>query len=117
MGNVLHRVTRVYRESVNTPDFPASEWLINPVLPKGVPTKYLVINPDDTVSEMTALQKQAVRAAEEKEQKDRIIGEFDMGERAADMGVLLQFLNDIRTHLRLPPLSMADFKAEYRSRL
>jgi hypothetical protein len=62
MSNVLHRTTKQYLRSVNTPDFPRATWVINPDLSSltGVPTKYWKINPDDTVVEMTAAEKSAV---------------------------------------------------------
>jgi len=46
MGNVLHRQTREYLTSVNTPDYPAGEWLINPALPEGIPPERWVIDGD-----------------------------------------------------------------------
>jgi len=33
MSNVLHRTTKQYIRSVNTPDYPESDWVINPVIP------------------------------------------------------------------------------------
>lgn len=56
MSNVLNRSTKQYLRSVNTPDYPASEWIHNPVLPAGVASKFLVIE-GDTVREMTAAEK------------------------------------------------------------
>jgi hypothetical protein len=45
MSNVLNRTTMVYLESVNTPDFSPTEWIVNPDLSQvtGVPSKYWVI--------------------------------------------------------------------------
>jgi hypothetical protein len=52
MANVLNRETKLYLESVNTPEYDPAEWLINPDLSavEGHPTFYWTINPDDTVS-------------------------------------------------------------------
>jgi hypothetical protein len=61
MASVLNRTTKVYYESVNTPDYPESEWIINPDITAltGVPTKHWKIEPDDTVVEMTEAEKVA----------------------------------------------------------
>jgi hypothetical protein len=65
MADVVNRTTRVHLRSVNTPDYPASEWIINPDLSAvaGVPTRYWLIS-GNTVTEMTPAQKAAVDAAE-----------------------------------------------------
>ena len=55
MANVLHRITKQYIKSVNTPEFPESEWIINPVLPD-CPAKHWVIE-GDLVREMTQEEK------------------------------------------------------------
>lgn len=65
MGNVIHRTTKEYRVSVNTPDFAPAVWIVNPTGPaaliaSGIPVKYWKINVDDTVSEMSAPEKVTV---------------------------------------------------------
>lgn len=55
MANVLHKITKQYLNSVNTPDYPTSEWLINPVLPN-CDSKFWVIE-DGTIREMTQSEK------------------------------------------------------------
>lgn len=55
MSNVLHRITKQYLKSVNTPDYPESEWIINPILPD-CDVKFWVIE-DDMVREMTIAEK------------------------------------------------------------
>jgi hypothetical protein len=52
MANVLNRTTKEYLESVDTPHYPESEWLINPDLSavQGYPPQLWIINDDDTVS-------------------------------------------------------------------
>ncbi|RYD66146.1 MAG: DUF4376 domain-containing protein [Verrucomicrobiaceae bacterium] len=59
MANVLNRATNLYLESVNTPDYDVSEWVINPDLSEveGFAPYYWIINPDDTVSLMTESQR------------------------------------------------------------
>jgi len=58
MANVLHRASKQYRPSVNTPDFPKEDWIINPDLSavENVPKKYWKII-GDAVSEMTPAEK------------------------------------------------------------
>jgi hypothetical protein len=63
MANVLHRTTKEYRTSVNTPDYPVSDWIINPVILPLVARKYWKIV-GDTVQEMSLAEKQAVDTAE-----------------------------------------------------
>jgi hypothetical protein len=62
MANVIHRTTKQYLKSVNTPDFPTVNWIINPVLP-ACPQKYWRIVGDE-VKEMTTSQKKAVDDAQ-----------------------------------------------------
>jgi hypothetical protein len=65
MSNVLNRNTLEYITSVNTPDFPESEWLINPDMSSvaDVPQKYWSIvdnnvvpmNPTEQVTKDTSI--------------------------------------------------------------
>lgn len=57
MANVLNKLTKQYLISVNTPDYPILEWLINPVLPN-CDQKFWVIE-GDTIREMTQPEKDA----------------------------------------------------------
>lgn len=65
MANVLNRTTKEYRTSVNTPDFPVENWIINPDISSLIETdtKYWVIE-GDTVRDMTDVEKDVVDAAE-----------------------------------------------------
>lgn len=67
MADVLNRTTKQYLKSVNTPDFPVIDWIINPdlsgVLPQEPQSKYWNIA-GDVVTEMTPAEKAAVDAAE-----------------------------------------------------
>lgn len=58
MANVLNRTTKQYKRSVNTPDYPTADWIINPDMSgvDGVPKKYWKIS-GDTVSEMDTSEK------------------------------------------------------------
>lgn len=67
MANVVNRtaVPVVVLYSVNTPDYPVSEWIINPDLTilETVPLKYIKVV-GDLLVEMTAAEKAVVDAAE-----------------------------------------------------
>lgn len=60
MASVLNRTTLEYRRSVNNPDYPPSEWVINPDMSavNNVDKRYWVID-GDTVREMTTAEKDA----------------------------------------------------------
>lgn len=64
MSNVLHRISKQYRPSVNTPDFPEEDWIINPDLSsvENVLVKYWKIT-SDVVSEMSQAEKDLVDAS------------------------------------------------------
>lgn len=66
MSDVVNRTTKQYFKSVNTPDFPAADWIINPDLTAliGVPSKYWNIS-GDTITEMSQAEKDQVDADEQ----------------------------------------------------
>jgi len=55
MSDVLHRITKQYLKSINTPEYPITEWIHNPILPACIP-KFWVIE-SDNIREMTAAEK------------------------------------------------------------
>ena len=57
MANVLNKITKQYLRSVNTPDYPTSEWMINPILPD-CDKKFWLIE-GDTIREMAQAEKDA----------------------------------------------------------
>ena len=65
MSDVIHKTNFEIRESVNTPDFPAGTWLINPIWNpdkatiKAVPQLHRKITGGDTAEEMNAAEKLA----------------------------------------------------------
>jgi hypothetical protein len=65
MSDVLNRTTKQYIKSVNTPDYPDIDWVINPDLSSviSIPSKYWKIE-GDLVVEMNSEEKAAVDAAE-----------------------------------------------------
>ena len=64
MSTVLNRTTKELRPSVNTPDFPVADWIINPNLAAvvGQPTKYFIIT-GDVVTLATPAQQATIDAA------------------------------------------------------
>ena len=64
MADVLNRTSMVYLQSVNTPDYPDTDWIINPDLSQTtLSLPYWVINVDDTVRDMTADEISAYNSA------------------------------------------------------
>ena len=65
MSSVLHRTTKQFHRSVNTPDFDPADWIINPDLSAvgGFPSKHWVIT-GDVVSLMDQADRDAVDARE-----------------------------------------------------
>jgi hypothetical protein len=61
MADVLNRTTKVYLSSVNTPDYPVEDWIINPDMAAvaGFESQYWIIT-GDIVTLMGAAQRQAV---------------------------------------------------------
>lgn len=58
MANVINRTTKQYLKSVNTPDYPEDEWIINPDLPNCDPMFWVIDG--DSVREMTTKEKAKV---------------------------------------------------------
>lgn len=64
MASVLNRITKEYRASVNTPEFSAIDWIINPDISAVIsqPSRYWKIV-GDIVSLMSQAERDAVDAA------------------------------------------------------
>lgn len=65
MADVLHRTTKQLLRSVNTPDYPSEDWIINPDLSAvgGYASKYWLIS-GDAVSLMSEADRATLDAAE-----------------------------------------------------
>jgi hypothetical protein len=67
MASVLNRTTKQFLGSVNTPDFPPADWIINPDLSAvtGEPNKYWIIDPpgSDIVRLATPAEQAVIDAA------------------------------------------------------
>jgi hypothetical protein len=76
MSDVVHRTTKQYLKSANTPDYPVETWIINPDLSavEGFPSKYWIIT-GDVVTLMSQAERDAVDAAE------KLLNEQNAGKR------------------------------------
>lgn len=122
MASVLNRTTREYRESANTPDYPAQDWIISPDMTAvaGQPSKYWSIS-GDTVSLMSQAQRDAVDAAESAAIKDAVADELDRAGTImrAFAEVLLDEINILRAAV-VPPKTartLAQLKTAVRGKL
>lgn len=99
MASAFNPVTNDYRNSVNTPDFPAP-WIINQVeadalFAAGLPSKYRKVVAN-IATEMTQAEKDAVDAALLSTQRDQTAAELDIIEsfaRALTQIVMDEFNN------------------------
>lgn len=71
MANVLNRTTKQFLASVNTPEYPTAQWIINPDMSavNGYPSKYWIIT-GDVVSLMSEPERDAIDAAEMEAMRD-----------------------------------------------
>ena len=98
MADVLNRTTKQYLPSANTPDYPVSDWIINPDVSAvaGQPTKYWKIN-GDTVSLMSQAERDAVDAAELAVARDSVASQMDSVEDYS-RAFALTILDEINLH-------------------
>ena len=59
MADVFNRNTKQHLKSVNTPDYPESEWIINPTFIPDCESKYIIVE-GNTIREMTTEEKAVV---------------------------------------------------------
>lgn len=98
MATVFNRITKQLIQSVNTPDYPESSWIVNPDLSwlENVPQKYWKVV-GDSVVEMSAAEKTAVDAALLAVRRDQIEAKTTDGAFKAVLTALVKVVN-----LRLP---------------
>ena len=100
MSDVIHRTTLEYRQSVNTPDYDATEWIINPELPD-CPQELWEISGDEVV-EMSQSDQAIYYAQKLQEAKTAKKGEVRdiLYEALQDLGYdpfLLIYATDIKS--------------------
>jgi hypothetical protein len=78
MANVLHRQSKLYLESVNTPDYMDGNWVINPDLSAvdGVDSQYWIIDENDVIREMTQVEKDEAYIEDAKNTKKEEINQY-----------------------------------------
>jgi len=78
MADVLHRTTREYRQSVNTPDYPIEDWIIDPDLSAvtGFDSRYWIVT-GDTVALLSESERQALDLADEASRLDTLAAEIE----------------------------------------
>lgn len=141
MGYALHRITKVLGESINSPSFPAADWvvamkneanvttIIN-LQAANVPTKYWAIDqPGSVIREMTPAEKAVVDADEaaqlpakiDAEREAKLAEEIDFVE-SVERAAALVVLDGFNAHaLKVKELldqvdlatSLADLKTRY----
>lgn len=98
MSTVLHRITKQYIKSADTPQYPPVDWIINPDLSavQNVPRHYIKIV-GNVVSEMSRTEKDVIDAGLLQEQKDSIETETQIGVFKPVIAALVKIIN-----IRLP---------------
>jgi len=95
VASVLNRTTREYRRSVNTPEYPVQDWIIDPDLSAvtGVPSRYWVIT-GDVVTEMDQAAKDAVDAQELADLYDKLADTLEQSD-SYDRAIALTLLDGV----------------------
>jgi len=117
-ANVLHRTTKRYLRSVNTPDFPVAEWIINPDLSavQGLHPRYWKIV-GDTVTPMPQAERDVVNNDRRSQMHDRSMQGLDDTFEVWSMAIL-ELLSEINKDRPLGrQISETEFKAAVRARL
>lgn len=120
MANVLHRTTKQYFQSVNTPDYPTIDWIINPDLSAvtGFDSKYWIIT-GDVVTLMSQAERDAVDAADLEAARDGIVNILDGTEEIlrAFASVMVDEINILRANHSLPDRTLAQLKTAIRNKM
>ena len=107
MASALNRTTKQYLTSVNTPDYPVADWIIDPDLSAvvGFPSIYWVIT-GDVVTLMTQVERDAVDATILEASRDALISEIDNVE-----DILRAFANVLLDELNAHATKMAEISS------
>jgi hypothetical protein len=119
MANVLNRTTKEYLESVNTPDYPVQDWIIDPDLTavSGFPARYWVIT-GDAVMLMDQAQRDALDATLLDQARDAAVNAaLDNVEDVLRQIVKLMVdeINILRAQHGLPARTLAQVKTAIRN--
>ncbi len=120
MANVLNRITKRYLKSVNTPDYPVADWIINPDMAavSDHPVKYWTIT-GDIVTLISQAARDAVDAQEDSDRLDGIADQLDQNQSImkAFAEVVLDEINTLRSQHSLPARTLPQLKTAVRSKL
>ena len=107
MASALNRTTKQYLTSVNTPDYPVADWIVDPDLSAvvGFPSIYWVIT-GDVVTLMTQVERDAVDATILEASRDALISEIDNVE-----DILRAFANVLLDELNAHSTKMAEISS------
>lgn len=98
MANVLHRTTKQYLSSVNTPDYPVIDWIREPDLSAvvGWQSKYWIIT-GDVVTLADAAARAAIDAADLQTMRDAVVAQLDQTEDVL-RAFMLAVLDELNAH-------------------
>ena len=119
MAKVLHRESKVIRESVNTPDFPVKDWIINPDMKnvEGVPVRHWKISGND-IEIMSQAERDIVDALNAEKTKDSILNSFDSDDIPRLISsALISEINLLRAQHGLPLRTVSQLKEYIRSKI
>lgn len=123
MASVTNRVTKEYRQSVNTPDFSPAQWIINSaaadaLFAAGILSRHWNIA-GDVVSEMSPAEKAVVDAAALDASRDATAAEIDGLENIVRsiIKLLVSELNVLRAQHALADRTLPQARAAIRSDL
>lgn len=119
MAIVLNRATFQFKQSVNTPDYPIEDWVINPDLSGviGILNQYWKLS-GDIVSEMSQAEKDAVDLANSEASKDTTAGKIDTDDYLKAFAlIMLDEINILRSQHSLPLRTAQQLKTALRGKL
>lgn len=119
MANALNRTTLAYMRSINTPDYPVADWVIDPDMSAvaGYPRKYWLLS-GDKVTLMSQAERDAVDAAELSAQKDSLAEQLDIsGFDRAFAEIMLDEINLLRQRANMTPRTLIQLKTALRNKL
>lgn len=120
MASVLHRTTKQFLQSANTPDHPTADWIINPDMSAvdGQPSKYWIIT-GDVVTLADQSTRDAIDSALLSASRDDTVAQLDEEEDVlrAFMLVVLDEINTLRTLHSLSERTVAQMKTGIRNKL
>lgn len=115
MASVLNRTLPIYRQSVNTPDFPVAEWHINPDVSAvlHLPVQYWKRDGDNPVLPMSQAEMDALNAAAKTVRDDNAVTNQDN----ETIRALLAAINALETNAGLRNTTIDVIQTNAKSRM